>query len=491
VERESAPPPPGRDTPSPRAPAWSVTDGILLAAIALVAGALRFFRLGEPDTLVFDEIYYAKDSCFYVHGVSDICDLTAEPSEVHPPLGKLLMAVGIRAFGFDAFGWRVAAALAGTATVILLYLLARTVLRSTLGAGIASGLLAIDFLHFVQSRIAMIDIFVSLFGVAAFLFVVKDRDRLTSEVTHGDREPLFARPWLALAGVAAGAAVASKWSGALVVAAVLALVAAWEVAARRRDGRGRVLTRTVREQGGPVMLWLAVVPAVVYVLTYVGRLGGDLLAAPWAEGSWFKAFFDHQRHMYGFHAGLEATHSYQSPPWSWPLLKRPVSYFFCSGNDCDPPVDEGVFREILASGSPFVWWLSLLALTFVAVAWFRKRSPHAPEGVILAGFAFAYLPWFVLARGRPAVFLFYLLPAVPFMVMALAYVATRVGRSWEARTAIGLFCAGAVAVFSFYFPLLGNVPIPRENWEQRIWIFDDCDKPPDNEDLPPEGWCWI
>jgi dolichyl-phosphate-mannose-protein mannosyltransferase len=480
---------------SPQPPKWSVADTILLVGIALVAGALRLWRLDEPDSLVFDEVYYAKDSCFYVHGVSDICDLDDPPNEVHPPLGKHIIAIGIRAFGFQALGWRVTAALAGTATVILLYFLARRVLRSTLGAGIASGLLAIDFLHFVQSRISMIDIFVPLFGVAAFLCIVIDRDRSRPEAseatTDRNREPLFARPWRALAGILAGAAMASKWSGGLVVAAVLVLVVVWELAARRKDGNERFLSRTVREEGGSVVLWLMLVPAIVYVLTFMSRLSGELVMAPWAEGSWFRAFFDHHRYMYNFHAGLEATHPYQSPPWSWPLLKRPVSYFFCSGANCDPSVDEGVYREIFASGSPFVWWLSILALAFVAVVWIRKRSPYSPEGLILAGFAFAYLPWFVLAHGRAAVFLFYMLPVIPFMSLAVAYVATRIGGSWEARTAIGLFCAGAVAVFAFYFPLLGNVPIPREDWERRIWIFDDCDKPPGQEDLPPPGWCWI
>jgi dolichyl-phosphate-mannose--protein O-mannosyl transferase len=155
-----------------------------------------------------------------------------------------------------------------------------------------------------------------------------------------------------------------------------------------------------------------------------------------------------------------------------------------------------------------------LALLFVAYRWLRTRDLRSPEGLILAGFAFSYLPWLVL--GRPAVFIFYLLPTVPFMCLALAYVATRIGRSWEATAAVGLFATATLGVFSFYYPLLAGKPIPQPEWNARMWIFDHCDKPvggpatatvtetigkqvttrvtettSDTSGLPPVGWCWI
>jgi dolichyl-phosphate-mannose--protein O-mannosyl transferase len=151
---------------------------------------------------------------------------------------------------------------------------------------------------------------------------------------------------------------------------------------------------------------------------------------------------------------------------------------------------------------------------FVAYRWIRTRNYRGPEGLILAGFAFSYLPWLVL--GRPAVFIFYLLPTVPFMCLALAYVAIHIGRSWEAVAAIGLFSVATVAVFAFYYPLLTGRPIPQPEWDSRIWVFDNCDKPvggvftatitetvggspttrlaasnSDTSGYPPVGWCWI
>jgi dolichyl-phosphate-mannose-protein mannosyltransferase len=506
-----------------RAANWARSDWIALTTVTLVGGILRLIRVADPPGYVFDEVYYAKDACWYVNTSSSLCEVDIETTQVHPPLGKWLIAVGVRLFGFDSFGWRISAVVAGTVTIALLYLLARLILRSTLGATIAAGLLAIDLLHFVQSRVSMLDIFIALFGVAAFLFVAFDRERLLPaprgdggaedeegepvvEVGWGNR--LIDRPWRLAAGVAGGAAVASKWSGGFVLLGILILTIAWEVAARRADGKGHVLARLTQEEGLSIVVWLVAVPLIVYSLTFIGRVDGTLTAAPWSHESWFRALWERHQYMYDFHSHLTDTHSYQSPAWSWLLLKRPVSYFFNG--------DGGDYREIIATGNPFVWWASILALVYLACAWIRRRNPAGPEGLILLGFAIAYGPWLFPFFARDAIFMFYLLPAVPFMCLALGWVAVRIGRSWEARAAHALFAATAIGLFAFYYPILTKVAISFEEWDRRLWIFNDntqCAKPTDaittstvtttigtdvttqttqseNPSVPPRGWCW-
>ncbi|MEA2447924.1 MAG: C-terminal four region of protein-O-mannosyltransferase, partial [Actinomycetota bacterium] len=116
---------------------------------------------------------------------------------------------------------------------------------------------------------------------------------------------------------------------------------------------------------------------------------------------------------------------------------------------------------------------------------------------------------------RSATFLFYFLPAVPFLCLALGYVATKIGSSWEAKSAIALFSAGAIGLFIFFYPLLAETALPKKDWDKRIWEFNHCD-PADpiqttvtvtetkrgkvetratqsssSESLPPPGWCWI
>ena len=463
-----------------RTAAWTRGDLIAAGAVTVLAAALRLPRLSRPFDLVFDETYYALDSCYYARGVRS-CGLEGVPVEVHPPLGKWLMSIGIRLFGFDSFGYRVAVALAGIATVTLLYLLARRLLGSTLGATLAAGLLAVDPLHFVQSRIAMLDIFVPLFGVAAVLCVLYDRG------TSSRGRSGLGRPWRAGAGLMAGAAVSSKWSGAFFVGLVVIVTVVWEVAARRdRYGMRESVLRASREEWASVVLYLVVLPVVVYVGSYIGRVDGSLVALPWSQGSWLRAIWQEQIDMASFHFGLDATHPYQSPAWSWILVKRPMSYFY----ETSPSGDS---LAIMAVGNVIVWWASIPALLFMGYRWLRRRGP---EGLILAGFLLTYGPWLVQGTDRGATFIFYLLPTLPFMMLALAYVAVSIGETWEGRAAIGLFAALAAGYFAYFYPVLAQTPVSYEEYRQRL-LFERCrafeePSPVQEKNPPPEnGWCWL
>lgn len=465
-------------------PVWARRDVVALILVVIAGALLRFADLGDPADIMFDETHYVKDACWYVEADADLCDTDHDQNYVHPPLGKWLIGIGIGLFGYDAFGWRVAAAIAGSATIALLFLLARRLLRSTLGAALAAGLLAFDFLHFVQSRIAMLDIFVPLFGLAAVLFAVYDRDRLVEQ--GPSRGGLLHRPWRFAAGAAAGAAVASKWSGLFFVAFVIVLTVAWEIGARRRGEtteEGRPVARTLRAEGPSVLLGLVIVPLVVYAAAYAGRFDAPLLAAPWTDGSLWRSIWDQQFVMLDWHTqGIGAQrHPYASPAWSWPFLKRPVSYFF----DTTP---SGEYMEVMALGNPLVWWASLLALLYTTVRWVRDRRVGSAAGIIVGGFLINYLPWLVQQTEREAVFLFYLLPSVPFMCLALAFVGMRIARVAEGKIAVGAFAAATLVFFVFFYPVLAKVAIPHEQWDQRI-RFRNCDTKESGG--PPTGWCWI
>jgi dolichyl-phosphate-mannose--protein O-mannosyl transferase len=517
---------------------WTRWDTVALGTVTIVALVVRLIRLSDPHAFIFDEVYYAKDACWYTEHDLKLCGISSEITWVHPPLAKWLIGLGIKIFGFHSFGYRIVPVIAGTLVVALTYLVARKLLSSTVAATLASGLLAFDFMEFVQSRTSMLDIFVPLFGMAAFYFLLRDRDRMETraESPRGFLH-LTDRPWRLAAGLAVGAATASKWNGGLLWIAVVVLTVVWEVAARRESRDHRPFSSTMRQEGISIVVLLLVAPVLLYGLTYVGRLGDIDLAAQCRtyepgtgcatvpDEAWPVRLVDLQIYMEDFHRTLSATHSYESPPWSWLLIKRPVSYYFCPGSDHCPENMHGNYSEIMTLGSPFAWWAGILALVFVTVVWVRgvARSSRRggppmwrrPEGLILAGFCFAYLPWFGLANNRPAQFIFYMLPAIPFLYLALAYAGMQLGRSWEARAARALFAAITVSLFGFYYPLLADVSIPRAAWQQRIWIFDNCEVTKTHPTTttvtstsgsatvvktqttnttasePPDGWCWI
>ncbi len=486
---------------APAARGWTRRDTAVLVLVTLVAALLRLVSLGRPIELVFDEIFYARDACWYVYGSEAVCGINDLASRAHPPLGKWLIGAGIAAIGYEPFGWRVSAAVAGTVSVALLYVLAWRIVRpvagstaATVGATAASGLLAIDLLHLVHSRIAMLDAFIVLFVIGAVTAIVLDRDRDRAR-TDGPWwwRLTLGRPWRLAAGICLGAAAATKWSGAYVAPAIVGLVVAWELAERHRAdpdaGWGHWIRGAFRSEALPTLVLLGVVPVVVYVASYTGRMPGEVFALPWDPASVWRGIWEHQRAMLDFHTQLGGDHPYQSPPWSWPLLKRPVAYWFSE--------ESGAYRHILAFGSPVAWWPAIAALGGLAVTWWRSGWGFRlrPEPVILAGALATYVPWLVLSGDRSQTFIWYLLPTIPFLCLALGCFAAWAWPARAGKVAIGVASVAVVLAFAFWLPVAAALPLDPDAWRSRM-LFTDCGEqtlPDDTTSTgsPPDGWCWI
>jgi dolichyl-phosphate-mannose-protein mannosyltransferase len=474
---------------------------VAVAMVTALAGALRFSDLKTPQRKVFDEIYYASDGCWYAGIDYRECglDSDAERSWVHPPLGKQLIAAGIDAFGFDPFGWRVAAAIAGTLTVAIVGALAFLLFRSDLWAAVASLLLATEALHFVQSRIAMLDIFQAMFIALGFLLLVADRRRgersvpvvaggadgeadvgLRQEEAPDSQTPLRSaaprqrgvwRPLRLLSGAAFGAAIAVKWSGFLAPVAAAVLALAWQRTRRKREGAPRPTASALAREAPGVILAFALVPFLVYSATWIPWLadrGFDL-------GDWFRHHLD----MAGFHFHLSSTtstgepvHPYQSGPWTWFLLARPVAYYWQGDPSC--------CREILGVGNPVLFWGALVVVPYLALQWRRDWRAGVSVLPVLA----LYLPsWLLITR---PLFLFYMTPLTPFLALAMTHALRNLT---EARTraragpgerpslavAAGLVVAASVAAFVYLWPVLVGSPISRWAWDARmlnVWIWN-------------------
>ncbi|HYI44984.1 MAG TPA: phospholipid carrier-dependent glycosyltransferase [Actinomycetota bacterium] len=498
-----------KEKPSSDSREWGGDDSLMLFGVTALAAVTRIFRLGSPKRFIFDEVYYAKEACHYVGVTESLCRYPKHPpAEVHPPLAKWIMGLGVKVLGADPLGWRIAAAVFGVIGVILLFLLARKIFRSTLAAAVAAGLLAFDPLNFVQSRAALLDIFPATFGIAAFLFLAYDRDHMQKRAHADGKTGLLSRPWRLAAGLAAGAATASKWSGGLIFIAVILLTLVWEVGRRKEHGWGTALLQTLKQESLSIVLFLGALPFVLYVASYIGRLDGAVLQ-PLADNSWFRQWVEYQTNAFTFHRGLRSHHGYESPPISWIAMKRPLLYW--------SEQTGAQHASIYAFGNPLVWWPSVVALGYIFVRWLKNRDWSQPEGLILMGFATTYLAWVVLAPQRTAVFLFYMLPAIPFMCLAISYVVGVLAKGKARKVAVGLTILFSAGWFFAYYPIIANVPIPTERWDAQMF-FSDCKVPPrrdvqtqtvtqaqdrqttivktnvrtatSTKDIPPPGWCW-
>lgn len=421
------------DTPRPAGPTSRESRRaatLMLLGIVVFAAVVRLPRLQTPSHMVFDEIYYAKAAQQILAGV----EVTEE--RTHPPLSKLIIAAGIRLAGDNAFGWRIASALAGTLLAAVIYALAAILFRDRFIAAIAALLVAIDGLLFVESRIAKPDIFLTLFlfgSYAGFWRYLRGRLDRPEEPSGCEVR------WLYLAGAAAGCAIATKWTTVVPLSTIpvtLALLRGW--------GRIGLPRGDLRHIAAAFVL----VPVAVYLLTYIPYF---------MRGHTVREWFAHQVSMYEFHASLTAPHPYQSKWWSWPFLIRPIWYEYMEAAP-------GIQRGILAVGNPIIWWASLPAFCLIASRAVRTRS--MPETFLLAGFAISYLQYAFITR---ALFLYHFMPALPFLFMGLAAVMARV-RARVGGTVGWLLIVVAVGWFVAYYPVLSGLPMSNERMMRMMWF---------------------
>jgi dolichyl-phosphate-mannose--protein O-mannosyl transferase len=432
---------------------------------------------------------------------------------VHPMVGKYLIGFSEWIFGMNPFGWRFASAVVGTLMVLVMVRLVRRLTGSMVVAATGGLLLCFDGLQFVLSRLALLDIFVAFFALLAVHFLVMDRDwsraRLAAAVPIGQRASgwgprLWWRPWRLAAGVAFGLAVGSKWSAVALIAAFGLLVVFWDSGARRALGVRSAFIKTAIIDGIPAFGYLVVVALLVYIATWTGWL---MHASEYEQHlsntqytPYWGSYLDQNTHgffpelwrslrdlwhyheaVWGFHTnGLkDATHVYQSNPWGWPVLNRPVGV--AADLDIQPGVEgctaaagDTCLRQVLLLGTPVLWWAGVPALLYAAYAWIARRDWRF--GVAVVGFVAGWLPWFRY-DDRP-IFSFYAIVMLPFTVLALSLVVGRLigpAHATDTRRAWGVAIAGAfvvlvVANFAWFWPIYTDQLITHQDWLRRIWF---------------------
>lgn len=447
-------------------PGWR-RDLVLALLLAALAAAVRLPRLGWPPEEIFDEVYHAKTALQYLRG--------EPPTEwVHPPTAKLLIAIGVWAFGYVSWAWRLMPALAGIALAPVFFLLARRVLPSERAALLASALLLCDGVYLVQSRVAMTNIFAVLFQLASALFIVR----------AGRKEGVPVGDMLA-AGVCLGLALSTRWTSlwaaTFLGAALLAL-------------RGRRLLRW--RELALVVLAFVVLPAAIYTLSYV----------PWMrQGHSVMDMVLWQRGIWKYHAELDAKHPYFSNWYTWPWLVRPTWYYFNN--------DGAHVRGMVAIGNPALWWVSVPVSLWAVVRGLRARQPAlalaslgcavlggaaivgggagealgamlliaavalivsaglSPRDPVLlfagVGFFALYLPWGVSPRTLN--YSHYLFEAIPYACLTLGLI---LDRHWSGRgrAAAVAYLALVFALFVLFFPFLTAYPVPAA-WFNEPFIF--------------------
>lgn len=391
----------------------------------------------------FDEIYHARTAYEHLRGVY--------PYEVsHPPLGKEILSLGIAIFGMTPFGWRCMGALFGVAMLPLMWDLLRRMFRDDRVALCGTALLACDFMHLTQTRIATIDSFATLFILLMYLFLY--RYFTEGKLRH-----------LAASGIAFGVGAATKWT-CLYAGAGLGVLWAlhwvFQGVQAHRDGDGRRYVRRLVSNIGFCLVFFVLVPGMIYYASYYpyGAARGLHGAGMYFTREYAAIVLENQRFMFTYHAGLVATHPYASRWWQWLLDLRPILYYLSYG--------DGTVSTIGAFVNPLLCWGGLLALPVLA---YRAVRHDRTALFLLVGYLAQVLPWVFISR---LTFEYHYFAATLFLVLALGYVFDRL-RQRGYFGIVYVFTAASGALFALFYPVLTGVTVSRSYaWNVLKWLPD-------------------
>jgi dolichyl-phosphate-mannose-protein mannosyltransferase len=499
-----------------------------LVSIFLLSLAVRFWGLERFNTLVFDEVYYAKFGNDYLTGVPFF--------DGHPPFGKLVIALGIWLgkhipWSYEANGltgsvmspvaYRWINAFTGSFIPLLVAGIAYQ-LSHRRSFGLIAGLFtALDGIFIVEARYALINQYIVICGLLAHFLLLLALNKKDT------RRHLY----LALAGVAFGASIATKWNGLWYLLGAYSLwILAWIIQfARKKINKSEInedyehklshqaFGSLIATQYRPkqiyqssdlrvsplknltqlnifhIAIYLGLIPVIIYSIIWIPHL---LLDTKYN-------FIEVHKQIFGFHGRMggnnASVHPYCAGWYKWPLMTRPMAYFYQTAQSFQeplpvfgPPLPQGagkVIYDVHAMGNPFLWWSGLAAIIFLCgmLVWLFVRKVAEPwieqERLVIMqptidtwiglylviNYLVNLMPWVKVTR---CLFIYHYMTGVVFAFMAIAWVVDQLIRSYRVSLrAIGVTTTFLIiSAFIFWLPIYLGLPLTSEAYKLRMWF---------------------
>ena len=387
------------------------------------------------SSTVFDEIYYVSSAKQYIDGVSPYV-------YVHPPLGMLIIAIGLLLLGVTPFAWRLIPNLFGILLVPIVYIFANKIFKDRRLATIATILIMVEFMHYTISRLAFLDSILTLFIVLDYYFLY----RYVSKRLNGGGFKQSIK-YLYLSALFLGFGIATKLNATFSAPAIFIWVFYCEVIA------SKFTVKQIITKGLYLLLIFTLIPLSVYILSYIPYYNNM------HANNIFSFIIDRYQHMYAYQVnGLKnATHPYASKWWSWPLLITPMSISYWQ--EAIPSPRGLMSASIVLIGNPAIYWASIPAVLILIYKWIAKPN-HIIAFILVAIFA-QYLPYAFFTRIS---FIYYFYPVTPFIILAIVYI---LKLAFENTNKIYHYLAYAyivltIILFLMYFPVLSGLDIARD-----------------------------
>lgn len=396
----------------------------------------------------FDEIYFPR-------AAYEILNKLPVYEGTHPPLGKLIMSIPMSFMGTTPFSYRLCGNIAGILIILVTYLVAKQLFKRERYALFAAAIMALDGMHFVQTRIGTVDSMLVLFCLTSFLFFLK-------YLYAQDDEYKKKKISLLISGTFWGMAISVKWTAAFIGL-----------------GMGILYLTKIKKVNMKILLWsiisFIVIPICIYVASYIPIINnpnetiyveildkdgnvnqeesGDVRITD------IKSFFKYQYGMYSYHSKLSQSHPYKSKWYEWPAMIRPMWYYISrQGTE--------TVGTIACMGNPAIWWLTIPAAIFTLIYTIRKRNK---EGAILLVMILAsWLPYALIGR---VMFIYHYFITLPFMMLTIVFTISQLAQKWKKIDfAIPVLTTIFLGFFIYFYPIYSGKPVNIDYVKSTEWL---------------------
>jgi len=396
----------------------------------------------------WDETFFARTAYEQLSGLNIY-------EKTHPPLGKIIISLGISIFGMVPFGWRIMGTLFGVLLIPLIYLFGFKIFKKSKYAFLAAFLMMFDFMRFTHTRVATVDSYLTFFIICMYYFMYDYLEKNDSKASlKTSLKPLL------LSGIMFGFGAATKWSaiyagGGLAFLFFLSNIIKFVRLNKKSKKAAKIWIKKIFI---PTCLWcvlfFVVIPLAIYILSYIPYL-------PSHPGqNVFEIFIENTKYIFGFHSELQSTHTYASKWYTWGLMLKPFQIY--SNNS----VPEGMYARIVSFGNPAVWWVSTI---FIFISLFFTWREKDKNGVILlVAYAFQYITWALISR---TTYIYAYFTAIPFAILLLVYCIKKMDKGKKSTNVIiGIYLLIVLILFVMFFPTLTGIPFNKSYLDWLKWL---------------------
>ncbi|MEK6628718.1 MAG: phospholipid carrier-dependent glycosyltransferase [Bdellovibrionota bacterium] len=413
--------------------------------IFFIAEVLFLVNIKTPTHHNFDEAHY-------VPAAKQFLELAEIKNLEHPPLGKLLIASGIAVYGDNPLGWRIMSTLFGALTLVGMFLIAFVLFQKLNIALWVAGLTLMNQLLYVQSRIAMIDIFMFFFlSITILAFSVI----WLIDLNKKNRQYAFS-----IMGGSLGLASACKWFGLVCLVAIIALFIFIKIFNKIMKPKKSVNLGMSAMPLRAGLFWLIATFLVTYFITFSPFFFAHTVQG---EVNGISDLINLQIVMWKGQQAVGASHPYTSHWWQWPFMVRPIWYTF----DRDILSDKMV-SGVIFLGNPLIMWSGVLAILICIRSWFKTRS--SISFIILFFYGLFFASWIFIPRKIS--FYYYYYPAAMILSLALAQAFELIESDLlkKNRWLKWIFLLSSAIIFFYFLPVLGGFKISMSEYIKKMWL---------------------